>query len=398
MSEFDHTNPETLVELYHRRNLTQSEVGELCGVSGTTIKRWLDRHDIDSRSPRPQDIVRDIRSLGDGAPTQDEYRKHGQYSVNAAKNRFGSWNDAVEATGYEPRTESKPADSADLLTDLEELAAELGRTPSQLDINQHSKHSHKTYYRIFDGGLREAQQRVGLEPNEQATRERVTFECDAPNCERPVEKTPSEAESEYHYCSQDCHYRHNSERYSGLDNPNSTLAVVECFACGAEIERATWQRERYERYYCTDCWGNSKQIVECEVCGEQIEALPSRTEARRFCSRECHGTWISKHNVGERHPRFKSGRRPEYYGPNWERQRRAAVRRDEGRCQDCGRTIVDSVEEFGEVLSVHHKTPFRDFVDGDDVDYESANELSNLVTLCRPCHSQRETQNDRTEY
>jgi DEAD/DEAH box helicase domain-containing protein len=70
---------------------------------------------------------------------------------------------------------------------------------------------------------------------------------------------------------------------------------------------------------------------------------------------------------------------PNNYGPNWARQRKQARARDGHRCQMCG-----AVEQ-GREHDVHHKVPFRTFAS-----YQQANQLSNLVTLCRPCHRRAE--------
>jgi predicted HNH restriction endonuclease len=45
----------------------------------------------------------------------------------------------------------------------------------------------------------------------------------------------------------------------------------------------------------------------------------------------------------------------------------------------------DHIDEFGRSLEVHHLTPVREFDDPLD-----AHDLSNLVTLCRPCHKELE--------
>ncbi|MBE7469397.1 MAG: ATP-dependent helicase [Anaerolineae bacterium] len=71
---------------------------------------------------------------------------------------------------------------------------------------------------------------------------------------------------------------------------------------------------------------------------------------------------------------------PNDYGPNWAAQRRAARARDGYRCQMCG------LPERGREHDVHHKIPFRTFAS-----YEPANQLSNLITLCRSCHRRAET-------
>ncbi len=68
------------------------------------------------------------------------------------------------------------------------------------------------------------------------------------------------------------------------------------------------------------------------------------------------------------------------YGPDWEKIRHNALRRDGNRCQVCGTTL------FGESLHVHHIKPFRSFNS-----QETANQLQNLISLCPACHQRAET-------
>lgn len=120
----------------------------------------------------------------------------------------------------------------------------------------------------------------------------------------------------------------------------------------------------------------------CETCGKEVtiprgKMCPARK--LRFCSPKC----ASIGNSGENNASWRGGHEP-YYGPNWQRQRRKARKRDNYACQDCGLTE----EEANKHLDIHHKIPFR-FFNGN---YEKANELSNLVTLCRSCHRKAEAE------
>lgn len=70
----------------------------------------------------------------------------------------------------------------------------------------------------------------------------------------------------------------------------------------------------------------------------------------------------------------------------WEASRYDALVRDQARCQDCGLTAPEHIEECGRSLDVHHKVPYREFDEPAE-----AHELSNLVTVCRSCHAIRHT-------
>lgn len=69
------------------------------------------------------------------------------------------------------------------------------------------------------------------------------------------------------------------------------------------------------------------------------------------------------------------------YGPNWSKQRKKALERDNYACQICG---SDS-DEHSQELSVHHIRPRRQF----DGNWEQ-NRLENLITVCPRCHGKVE--------
>lgn len=78
---------------------------------------------------------------------------------------------------------------------------------------------------------------------------------------------------------------------------------------------------------------------------------------------------------------YKHGQHDYDYGASWRRKRRAARKRDGFECQDCGIGDREHKEIFGEELHVHHIERISSF---DSV--EDANQLDNLITLCRDCH------------
>lgn len=101
----------------------------------------------------------------------------------------------------------------------------------------------------------------------------------------------------------------------------------------------------------------------------------------------CVRDWMDRHGIdrreiaGENHPAWKGGE-DRYYGPFWPEARRMALRRDQYRCQRCGITDPEHIEERGRGLHVHHIKPVRTFDD-----HEEANDLGNLISLCTGCHS-----------
>ena len=79
---------------------------------------------------------------------------------------------------------------------------------------------------------------------------------------------------------------------------------------------------------------------------------------------------------------------PNDYGPEWPKIRDRVRARDGFCCQVCGRP------ESGRQHDVHHKIPFRQFVQAGFANLSEAkaraNQLDNLVTLCPECHHQAE--------
>jgi len=92
-----------------------------------------------------------------------------------------------------------------------------------------------------------------------------------------------------------------------------------------------------------------------------------------FCDKDCRSDYFT----GENNPNWNGGQSSVYYGKNWEEQRMKAIERDDYTCQVCGETE--------ELLQVHHLTPFKEFDN-----YEQANKIENLETLCATCHGKIE--------
>lgn len=92
----------------------------------------------------------------------------------------------------------------------------------------------------------------------------------------------------------------------------------------------------------------------------------------------------------ENHPDWKPGQH-DYYGPNWQEKSLKARIRDQARCQRCGVSDKKSKQEFGSVNFIHHIIPRSEFFDENGVfNYQEANKITNLITLCPSCHGRLE--------
>lgn len=75
------------------------------------------------------------------------------------------------------------------------------------------------------------------------------------------------------------------------------------------------------------------------------------------------------------------------YGKNWYSQKKKALIRDNYTCQKCGHKGYR--KRNGRLtVEVHHQTKIKEFVNiqTKEVDWDAANHLANLVTLCVSCH------------
>lgn len=147
------------------------------------------------------------------------------------------------------------------------------------------------------------------------------------------------------------------------------------------------------------------EIRSCATCHESFfvwnaDLRRSDQRANLYCSHKCrpgHPTGaagsertraMGMANVGKfRGPlsaRYRGGRgRKPDYGPNWYLQAKAARERDGHKCQDCGAIRPDGIRKQHDV---HHLIPLRKSAG----DFETANALSNLITLCQRCHKRWE--------
>jgi len=94
--------------------------------------------------------------------------------------------------------------------------------------------------------------------------------------------------------------------------------------------------------------------------------------------------------TAEDHPAWKKNQH-DYYGPNWDEKSLKARLRDQARCQSCGDSDAESLEAYGSINFVHHIIPRSEYFNDEGVfDYETANRLTNLITLCPSCHGELE--------
>lgn len=216
----------------------------------------------------------------------------------------------------------------------------------------------------------------------------------------------------HRFCSRACKGRWNSLNKSAENSPTWKGVTAErpCDVCGTMYRPHSQGRKRREQQIahlcsptCKHAWmsGHSTSVPPtmvreqhwawkgasaerpCDECGQVFRPRSRPKNKHFFCSRACSARFYSKHLSGPAHPKWQGGS-VRYYGPNWNAQKRAARKRDGYKCRACGK----AQKKHGCALDVHHIKPFRTFgyILGVNDNYLQANDLANLVSLCRRCH------------
>lgn len=100
-----------------------------------------------------EDLIAELKRLAEKLerpPSAADMKTVGEYSTDAYRNHFGSWNNAVEAAGFDPTPEGGERLHRDeLIEELSCLADDLGRPPTTTDMQEHGKYTLQPYYRQF---------------------------------------------------------------------------------------------------------------------------------------------------------------------------------------------------------------------------------------------------------
>lgn len=191
-------------------------------------------------------------------------------------------------------------------------------------------------------------------------------------------------------------YCDNCFSFEGEMNPNykDSKLTSDCYLCGSSFE---YYPSSKDGIYCSDCqksrpWvtsedapeppNNDKSIeLNCDFCDKDIVKPPSEINKYNFCSINCMGNFRSERYTGSGHPNWEENY-PNRYTGDWLEVKNSALKRDNHRCQKCGK----EKEEIGQEPDVHHITPVKEFDDQNE-----AHKLSNVICLCRSCHMEEES-------
>lgn len=218
-----------------------------------------------------------------------------------------------------------------------------------------------------------------------------------PMCSTVFSAPPSEFRRRV-YCSRQCH------NVALLNNhPNAVEWIdLHCEWCGCRFRRPPsiakaqrfcsracngkwqshhWREEKHPR------WSGGLVPLRCKYCAAPYAVKRKDVGSSRFCSRKCSYAWQSENLAGPQSHHWRGGC-VAYYGPDWQKQKRKARKRDDYACQLCG--VQES--ELSTRLDVHHIISFREFgyIVGENNNHQEANRLDNLMCLCAPCHRKME--------
>ncbi|MFC6723004.1 homing endonuclease associated repeat-containing protein [Halobium palmae] len=305
-------------------------------------------------------------------PRFEDMEEHGEFSGHTYLRRWGSWSAAKEAAGLtSDRRTSRRLSRECLVEAIDELTVELGRPPTQQEMNEVGAYSHRAFYREW-GSWAAALEAAGYEPNHQNGYDEATLTeaMQALASELGYPPTMDQMRNEGRISAQP--YRTRYETWidaweaAGLDLREGNLA--------SRLSRETLLDEMKR---LSNELGHAPTRDEMDVEGKYshtpyVYRFGSWSEALEAAG------FTPYRQVGETHGPIK-------YGPNWSTQRQKALTRDGHECQRCGVSEENQRENGDGGLHVHHIKKRRLFADATE-----ANKLSNLISLCRQCHSHRE--------
>lgn len=411
-----------------------------CGYSGTSNQGVLTHfgqvHDDDVKRQVFIDELHRLSDEFDRTPVGSDVRECGRFSRTLYKRSFGSWNEALEAAGFDPNVQTNIS-KEDLLDELHRLADEVSGSLVQSDMEKQGAYSISTYERYF-GSWTSALEEAGLElngswgvsdevlleslrqladelghiPKQSDMREFGTFSIGA--CQYrfggwndAIEEAGLMPDRQMNICQQ----RLLAELQRLADDLGRTpigedMMKYGRFSLTPYINTfGTWNAALEAAGFTPDYVANISDddlLYEIQRLADKYERAPFRDEMREygcFSAEVYHrhfGGWNSALEAagfepnlpwewspsGENHPHWNGG--TSRYGPGWTEAKREQVRdRDNRECQSCGRSEEDHIKMSGKKHSVHHIQKARSFDDP-----EKRNHPDNLVTLCETkyCH------------
>ena len=334
-------------------------------------------HENDVSTEALVEALQELDDELDRLPRFDDMEERGEYSAHTYLRRFGSWSEAKEAAGLagERRT-SRAIEESELREALLELADELGRAPTQVEMKEFGEFSHRPYYRVW-GSWADALEAVGLDPNHRNDITNAKLIAELRRLADEIGHAP----------------REDDMREQGAFSVRPYITAFGSWT-------AAWEAAGLEHRENYPAGASREELTEAiRSLADELGYVPSREDMIRegAFSRTpfeyVFGSWSAALEAAGFRPYRIEDTDSEYiyYGSDWPAQREEALERDDWQCQRCGLTNAEHLTTYGSNLHVHHIRKFVTFEDA-----EEANRLENLLTVCRPCHAkvERESHDD----
>jgi hypothetical protein len=355
-----------------------------------------------------QELLDDLRRVGEKlkkTPSAQEYKKYGQYSDSCVYRHFDGFVEAREEAGFEDgdlRSRPRGISREKLINAIQSLRTELGRVPRREEMRQLGEYSEEPFRRVF-GTWGDAVIEAGYEPYRPNAdnAERKIYTCEYCGLKREALVSQNKRQNNW-FCSESCKNDWQAENVVGESHHQYKRVSTQCSWCEEPMSVIPSVFANRTNMFCnTNCagkWYSKYRVgdrspgydggrveVTCQACGDIYEVRKARVGVTRFCSYECLGRARITEYRGENNPNYNPDS-TDKTGPNWLEQRRKRIKKDNASCVACGMNMREHKEKYGFELDIHHVLPRYLFNGPDGLDYESANKVSNLRTMCRACH------------
>lgn len=413
---------------------------EFTSASILCIGSHKQSHNIEERKQLYLDELKRLADELGRTPGQADMDEFGEYSQNPYYTCFGTWNNALQEAGFEPN-HVKGIDEDDLKAALRQLADELGRTPTHIEMDNHGAYSVTAYKTCF-GSWNNAVTAIGLEPNKRRDIPRGELLAELYRLEDELGHVPRRDDLTEHSKFCEDPYRRCFGSWAGaleaaeMERPpaievykddllSDLQAVADTVGRTPTVpdidEHAEYAISTYQRRFGS--WNDALKdagfelnhvngisegllLSELHRLADELGRAPRACEMSRkgkyseYPFRRQFGSWDDAViaagyepcglPTGPEHHLWK-GNFDTYYGPNWDEQREKRLKHDNFRCIVCGMTRKTHDDEYGCDFHVHHVQRKGNFVRPDGTfDYDRANRVENLRTLCCEHHTKWE--------
>jgi len=114
-----------------------------------------------------QEMLAELQRLAaelDKTPSQRKMNEQGRFSVKAYQNKFGTWNKSLSKADLSLNKEANVSD-ADLLAELSRLSNEIDGTPTSRDMAERGKYAPATYSTAFAHGMTPSERQILTQQN-----------------------------------------------------------------------------------------------------------------------------------------------------------------------------------------------------------------------------------------